>query len=582
MQEEKKERRIQGIAVSPGFALGRVHLAGGAFETPEERAISADEVEREVGELQRALVETRRQIAEMQDRIMDEVGTRDARIFDAHLLVLEDASILDEVVRKVREQRRGAAAVFYEVMSRYMDSLRRIDDSYLSERAVDIQDVAERVVGNLEGRGADISPGWEHILVAHDLTPSDTANMDREKVVAFATEWGSPTSHTAIMARSLGIPAVVGLHGISDTLHSGQQVLLDGYHGLLITDPAPETVEEYRALEAEKATALQDLHELRDKAARTADGEAIVLSANIEFSLETPLVVANGAQGVGLFRTEFMFLNRPGGPPEDEQAAEYRKVVAGVSPGPVIFRTVDIGGDKVDASVEPEPNPFLGWRGIRASLGQEEMFKSQLRAILRASAEGPVGVMFPLISNVAEVRRAKVILARCREELEAEGVPVADRVEVGAMIEIPSAALTADLIAPEVDFFSIGTNDLVQYTIAVDRVNDHVAYLFQPSHPAVLRLIKNVVDAGKMHGCWVGVCGEIASDLTMTPVLIGLGIEELSVGAALVPRVKSAVRHLDAGTCRSWVRDILEMEDPDEIHAACREMAGKHYPELVA
>ena len=405
--------------------------------------------------------------------------------------------------------------------------------------------------------------------------------MDRESVKGFATEWGSQTSHTAIMARSLGIPAVVGLHGITKTLHGWQDALIDGYNGLLIIDPSDQTVEEYKVLEEKKEAVFEELDELRDEEARTQDGDLIVLSANIEFASEVPLVKSTGAEGVGLFRTEFFFLNRPGGAPEEEQAKEYTEVVKGVSPGEVIFRTVDIGGDKVDARLEPEPNPFLGWRGIRASLGQEEIFKRQLRAILRASAAGSVGVMFPLISSVSEVRRAKALLAECRAELEADGIPVAERIEIGVMIEVPSAALTADLIAPEVDFFSIGTNDLVQYTIAVDRINDHVADLFQPTHPAVLRLMKSVVDSGRKHGLWVGVCGEMASDLLMTPVLLGLGMEELSVGAALVPQVKAAVRKLSAAECREWMEKILTMEDPEAIHGECRKMAEKYYPELI-
>ena len=475
--------------------------------------------------------------------------------------------------------------VFQEVATHYADTLSKIDDPYLRERALDIQDVTKRVVRNLLGKAPKsfLALKERHVLVAHNITPSDTATMNRAYVLGLATDLGSRTSHTAIMARSLGIPAVVGLHDATEKLETGQQILLDGYSGLLVLNPTPETLWHYGELEHRKGQVAEQLTGLRETKSMTRDGRHIVLSANVELPEEVESAPRNGAEGIGLYRTEFLYLNRTTLPSEEEQYATYRKVAEQVQPHPLIIRTFDLGGDKVAGSMDggDELNPFLGERAIRFCLENPEMFKAQLRAIIRASAVGNVKIMFPMISGLEELRRALACLEECKAELEREGQDFNRETEVGAMIEIPSAAISADRLAREVDFFSIGTNDLIQYAIAVDRVNERIAHLYEPTHPAVLRLLKMVADAAHAHDIWVGVCGEMAGDLALVPLLLGLGMDELSVGSSLVPRVKRAVQSLTHGDCQKLVEEVMELDTPSAILRRCTEMAQANYGELL-
>ncbi len=422
-----------------------------------------------------------------------------------------------------------------------------------------------------------------HILIAHNLAPSDTAQLDRTLVQAFATDIGSKTSHTAIMARSLNIPAIVGLHDASTQLASGDHVLLDGYNGLIIVNPSDQTLWEYGELEIKKTEVEEKLTQLRETASTTLDGRHVILSANIELPGDMEQVRQNGAEGVGLYRTEFFYLNKSELPTEEEQYNAYRHVAEAAAPHSVIIRTLDLGGDKFMSTLHmpEELNPFLGWRAIRFCLERVDVFKTQLRAILRASAAGNVKIMYPMISGVDELRRANVILEECRAELRAEGVPFSETMEVGAMIEIPSAAISADILSKEVDFFSIGTNDLIQYSIAVDRLNEHIAHLYEPTHPAIIRLIRMTVEAAHARKLWVGVCGEMAGDIVLTPLLLGLGVDELSAGAASVPRVKRAVQSLSSAACCQLVEDIGDLETAEEILAKCDAVARAHYPELL-
>ncbi len=588
-KRRRTERRFDGVAVSPGVVRARVSVVVDRFEPPESRTIGNRTVESELERFEAALRRTRSQILEMQLKITDEVGSRDASIFDAHLLMLEDRTVLDEVVRRLREKPRRIEAVFYDVVKRYMDSLRRIDDPYLKERVVDIEDVARRVIRNLveEERDVEERTGGLQILVAHDLTPSDTATIDRSRVLGFATEVGSQTSHTAIMARSLGIPAVVAIRGICRLLRDGEEIILDGYNGTLIASPSPETGEHYDALAREKASTTAVLEELRDTRCRTADGKDIILSANIELEEELEFVTKTGADGIGLYRTEFLYLREPQLPSEDEQAAVYTRVAQATGDSGVIIRTFDVGGDKLQRGggeevCEVEPNPFLGWRGIRVSLDRRDVFRTQLRAILRASGQGKVGVMFPMVSGVREILEARAVLAECMTELREEGVAFDPDLQTGAMIEVPAAAMIAELIAPHVDFFSIGTNDLIQYTLAVDRINERVANLYEPAHPAVLRLLRRIVEAAKGSGIWSGVCGEMAGDILYTPLMVGLGLDELSVGAGQLLRVKHAIRSLDSVACTQLVEELSGLADPAEIAARCRQMAEQCYPDLLS
>lgn len=579
------EQRFQGLGVSPGLARGRIFAVRPDEEATPDYAITEAEIPGEVARFEAALLVTRAQIVEMQARIAEAIGAKDASIFDAHLLVVEDRTLIDEVLRTLHLRMRNIETVFQMVADRYASLLDQMDDPYLRERALDIHDVTRRVLMNLVGKQ---SPSlseidYPHILLASNLTPSDTALLNRELVLGFATDAGSRTSHTAIMARSLNIPAIVALHDVSSKLESGAEVLLDGFHGLLVLNPSEQTLGEYQELERRKQRIEAGLVTLRETASNTIDGHHVVLSANIELPDDIPMVKRSGAEGIGLYRTEFFYLNKRDFPDEEEQYAAYRHVASEILPHGIIIRTLDLGGDKFldRLNIPAEMNPFLGWRAIRFCLEREDIFKVQLRAILRASALGNVRMMYPLISGIEEVRKANTILAACKAELRSEGKAYDEHMEVGVMIEVPSAALCAGHLAREVDFFSIGTNDLIQYSIAVDRVNERIAHLYEPTHPAILRLIKMVVEAAHQHGIWAGVCGEMASEVALTPLLLGLGVDELSAGAALVPRVKRAVQSLEMSTCRRLAEEALEMDTPGAILARCEMIARQYYPELL-
>ncbi len=578
------ETRFYGVGVSSGIARGKTYVARDDFEEIARRSISAGEIAGEIGRFETALIQTRVQILEMQQRIAEAIGAKDAGIFDAHLLVVEDRTLIDEVLRKLETDLCNVEFVFHEVATHYAETLSKIDDPYLRERALDIQDVTRRVISNLQGKApkAFLGLNEQHVLVAHNITPSDTATMNREQVLGFATDLGSKTSHTAIMARSMGIPAIVGLHDVTEKLESGQEVLLDGYNGLLILNPTPDTLWHYGELKDRQERVTEQLSGLRETKSTTRDGRHIVLSANIELPKDADSARENGAEGIGLYRTEFLYLNRPTLPTEDEQYEIYRRVAESVAPHPLIVRTFDLGGDKIASHLDSddEQNPFMGLRAIRFSLENLDIFKTQLRAILRASTAGNLKIMFPMISGLAELRRARAVLEECREELQKEGLQCSEKTEIGAMIEIPSAAICSEVLAKEVDFFSIGTNDLIQYAVAVDRLNERIAHLYEPTHPAVIRLLKMVADAAHANNIWVGVCGEMAGDLTMVPLLLGLGMDELSVSASLVPRVKRAVQSLSVQECEALVAEALTLEMPNEILARCGEVAQRHYGEL--
>ena len=581
-----KEIRFEGAGVSPGIACGRVHVARDELEDVVRYRIAPSQVADEIARFETALIQTRMQILQMQQRIAESIGAKDAAIFDAHLLVVEDRTLIDEVLRKLETDLCNVEWIFQEVATRYAETLNRIDDPYLRERALDIQDVTKRVIGNLQGKApkAFLALTEPHILVAHNLTPSDTANINRANVLGIATDLGSRTSHTAILARSLNIPAIVGLHDITAKLETGQHVLLDGNDGWLIVDPTPKILAQYAEIESKRAKVTAKLKELRETTSTTRDGRHIVLSANIELPGDVDAVEANGAEGVGLYRTEFLYLNRPSLPTEDEQYEIYRKVAERVRPDPLIIRTFDLGGDKLapgTVDIADELNPFLGWRAIRFCLENIDIFKTQLRAILRASSVGNVKVMFPMISGLDELRRAIAVLDECKVELSSSKIDIAERLEIGAMIEIPSAAICASVLAPEVDFLSIGTNDLIQYALAVDRVNEKIAHLYEPTHPAVLRLLKMIADAAHDHNLWVGVCGEMAGDIALIPLLLGLGMDELSTAAILVPRVKRAVQSLTIPECRELVEETFKLDTASEILARCLELADKRYGDLL-
>ncbi|MEP4076663.1 phosphoenolpyruvate--protein phosphotransferase [Haloferula sp.] len=576
------EITLQGIPVSRGIGIAPIHVAARGFTAPDVYKVS--DVKAEQGRFDEALEKTKLQLAELQQRIEAISGEKDSQIFEAHLMMLEDRAIVDKVNEAIAQRGQNAEYALYAVAQNFLEAMRRVPDPYLRERTADIEDVCQRVLRNFSHEDQrDSAPQEKHILVAYDLSPSDTAAMNRNLLLGFATELGSVNSHTAILARSLGIPAVVGLEGAVLAIKALTPAIIDGYSGKIILDPTEETLRHYSELKEQKDRVRHELEAQRDAAATTSDGRAITLSANIELVEELPLVQNSGAKGVGLYRTEFLLLNGEEILSETQQSETYTRLAKDLAPNPLIIRTLDSGGDKlpIEPLTEPEPNPFLGWRGIRVSLDRPDMFKEQLRSILRASAHGHLAVMFPLVSGIKEVRRGKDMIKECMDELASQDVPFDENLETGVMIEVPSAAVIADLIAPEVDFFSIGTNDLIQYTVAVDRVNHHVANLYRPTHPAVIRLIKQTIDAGTANGIWTGVCGEMAGDITLTPLLLGLGVEELSVGPHQVPRVRRAIRALNHAECSAMAEEALKTSLSLDILDLTSSLASKYYPELL-
>jgi phosphotransferase system enzyme I (PtsI) len=581
----KGEKILRGIAVSDGVCRGKILVLHRARHIIAQREISADEVAGETGRFEKSLVQTRQQILEVQRKVVENLGAKEADIFEAHLLMLEDHALVGEVIRLIKEEKVNAEFAFHTVAERYSEALLAANDEYLRERAADMRDLTSRVLDNLlEVKDTfDLHHLTEPcILISHDLSPSTTAQLNKKLVLGFATDIGGRTSHTAIMARSLGIPAIVGLQTVSQELDSGDYALLDGYNGTIIVNPTDQTLFAYGQLAKIKASLDEKLREIREQPAVTLDGKPIHLSANIEDQNDIEAVIANGAEGVGLFRTEFLFINRDNLPGEEEQYKVYREVAAALKPNPIIIRTLDLGGDKFASHLQlaQEMNPFLGWRAIRFCLAQPELFRAQLRAILRASADGHVKMMYPMISGLDELNQANAIVEKCKTELRAEGKPFDENMPIGAMIEIPSAALIADTLAQRAKFFSIGSNDLIQYTLAADRTNERVSHLYEPTHPAILRLIKTTVDAAHRHGIWTGVCGEIAGDVFLTPLLLGLGVDELSTAPSVVPQVKYIVRRLKMSEAQALAEFALQCESPSEIYRRCQELARASAPSL--
>ena len=584
-QRKTGEKMLRGIPASQGVSRSRVVLLDRTSIDPVKRSITETDSEKEDDRLQSAIAETRRQITTMQDRLREAMGAKEALIFDSHLLVLEDPVLLEEVSRYIREDMVSAEYAFYQASEKYAKALAKVEDTYLSERAADIRDVTQRVLSNLMDRPTNTKLAnltEPCIVAAHDLTPTDTAMLDPAMVLGFLTEVGSRTSHTAILARSLRIPAVIGLGEAIRELHSEQSVLIDGFNGFVIIEPSDQTLFEYGQLVERQTSIEENLEIIHDDAAETRDGQRIVLSANIERVDDIESVRQSGATGVGLFRTEFLFINRSDLPNEEEQFTAYRRVVESLTPDPVIIRTLDLGGDKLlsHVNVAEEMNPFLGWRAIRLCLEEKDLFRTQLRAILRASAFGDLKIMYPMVSGVEELDAANVLLNDCREQLRAEDKAFADDIEIGVMIETPSAAMIADSLARRVQFFSIGTNDLIQYALAVDRLNEKIAHLYEPTHPGILRLIKTTVDAGQSHGIWTGVCGEMAGDLAAVPILLGLGVAELSVTPPMVPRVKMLIRSIEMEQARELATFALKNDSPKEILARAEALTKAAVPDF--
>jgi phosphotransferase system enzyme I (PtsI) len=575
----------KGTAVSPGIAIGPVLLVYADEHIIRKRRIRPEDVAGEITRFEAALLKTRQQIQTIRNQLASSIGEADASIFDAHILLLEDTSLIESVKEQLHSRLVNVDYAYEQVVRNFTRKMRELDDDYFRERAGDFLDVSRRVLRNLQGKVDTEMHSLDSpsIVLAHDLSPSDTAGFDRQLVLGIATEAGSRTSHSAIMARSMNLPAVVGLRDTIGKFEPGVEVLIDGYEGLLIVNPTEQTKYEYGQREKEHHDVDVKLDALRETLPVTVDQRRVIVSANVEILEDLPLIKEHGAEGVGLLRTEYLFLNQDVSPSEDQQVEMYVQMAQASKPHHLIIRTLDVGGDKKRAhlGIEQEVNPFLGYRGIRYSLGRPDIFRTQLRAICRASVEGNVRIMFPMVCDLSELKAARKMLEEVQEELRQNNVPQAQKLEIGIMIEVPSAALTADILAKHVDFFSVGSNDLIQYTLAIDRGNENVAAMYQPAHPAVLRLLQTVVEAAHRNNIWVGVCGEMASDVVMMPALIGLGIDELSAGAASIPRIKRAIQALNYEEARQLVSRCVLNESAEENQRELTETARRLYPEIL-
>ena len=584
-EPDQAESIFRGIGVSPGVCQGPAIVVGPRVLKIPEYRIESHDVAPEVQRFKQALVATREELQKIKQELSQRVEASEAGIFESHMLVLEDQAIIDEVVHLVEKEQINVALALDRTAQKYISALEAVKDDYLRERASDLRDIAFRVHSHLLSDRSDnpLDDLQEpSIIIGHDLSPSMTALFDRETVLGFATDVGSPTSHTTILARSLQLPAVVGLHDASHRLKSGQPLLLDGYGGAVILHPSKQTLYEYGNLQRHHRDFADELTSLRELPGQTLDSETIRLMANIDHPKEVGDVDRFGAEGVGLFRTEYLFLNCTEFPDEERQYQTYRQVAADLERRPLIIRTLDLGTDKMPAALTQfeESNPALGVRAIRFCLQHQDMFKCQLRAILRASVHGQIYLLYPLISSIQELRDANQLLETCRQELQRENLPFDEKIKVGVMIETPAAAMIADALAREVDFFSIGTNDLIQYGAAVDRTNERVAHLYEPTHPGILRLIRHTIQAGRQADIPVGLCGEMAGYPTLVPLLIGLGIRHLSTSAPLIPTVKHLVRKLKLTQAQELAEQALAAQSGGKVMEACREFTARIAPEL--
>lgn len=575
---------VKGIPASPGIAMGKAFLFNTEQLSIPKKTLKPTDIPAEVTRFEDALIKTRAEILDIQRRISEEMGVEHGEIFNAHLLVLEDRMLIEEVIVKLKKEQLNVEQVFSDVLKRYISAFLKMNDEYLRERIADIDDVGKRVLRNLMGKGHETLKDLHEpaIVVSYDLSPSDTASMHKGHVIAFVTDIGGRTSHTAIMARSLEIPAIVGLEVATREIKAGDFLIVDGTHGVIEINPTKEIIRSYEKKKREFDDFETSLLKLKDLPAETIDGRKIELSANIELPDEIPSVKMHGSEGIGLYRTEYFYMNRKGLPTEEEHYEAYKNVAMDMAPYPVVIRTLDLGGDKFLSQLEVphEMNPFMGWRAIRFCLARTDIFKMQLRAILRASCHGKLKIMYPMISGIDELRQANKLLEEVKAELKKQGQRYDEDIEVGSMIEIPSAALTCDILAKESDFFSIGTNDLIQYSIAVDRVNEKIAYLYEPTHPAILRLIKMIIEAGHKENIWVGMCGEMASEPAYALLLLGLGLDEFSTSMIAISEVKKIIRSVKYSDAKEIVEEALGLSTGKEVEDFAKMKLKKLVPGL--
>lgn len=562
---------LKGIAVSPGVAINPAYLLGRQTCAIAPSMADGHDAEHEIRRVTEAIDTAAADIRRLQARLRGTAAERYASIVDAHLAMLTDRRLFEEVSSRISDNGYSAEHAVSRVLGEYARTLSSVEDSYISQRAQDIFDIEQLLINALTGRSPEpLRELTEPVaLIAHDLTPSETISLDRDKVTGFATDSGGATSHTAILAKALGVPAVVGLTSATASASGGDLVIIDGNKGLLVVDPDQATLKRYQASMADIRVMDESLSALKNLPAETTDGRTILLHGNIELPEEIPTAIENGAVGIGLFRTEFLYLKAGREPTEDEQFYAYFHAAEALGDKPLVIRTFDLGGEKaaVDSAYQSERNPSLGARSIRFCFEHPDIFRTQLRAILRAGVHGNVKLLFPMVSSVEEVRRARNFLQECRDELVCEGVPLAETLPVGIMVEVPSVAVAPEFFAPEVDFFSIGTNDLIQYSLAVERVNEHVAPLFTSCHPAILRLLKNVLDTSKRMDISLNLCGEMGADPLFSMLLVGLGFTDLSINPHALPRIKAIIRSFSFHDAREIARKALELPTAGDVKA---------------
>lgn len=560
---------ITGIPASPGIVFGKALVLKEEKIVLDTQKISEDQVEAEVARFYAGREAAVEQLNSIHQRALKSLGEEKAAIFEGHLMILEDEELEEEIIDYLRSNKVNASVAASKIIDQQVEMLSEIDDEYLKERAGDIRDIGNRLIKNILGMHivdlGDITE--ESILVAYDLTPSETAQLNLEKVLGFITDIGGRTSHTSIMARSLELPAIVGTNDVTARVNTGDYLILDAVNNRVYVNPTQAEIDELKTLEAKLAEEKAELAKLKDLPAVTLDDHKVDVVANIGTIRDCEGAHRNGAEGVGLYRTEFLFMDRDQLPSEEEQFIAYKEVVEAMEGRLVVLRTMDIGGDKElpYLNLPKEMNPFLGWRAVRIALDRREILHAQLRAVLRASAFGKLAVMFPMIISVEEIRELKSVLETLKAALRAEGKAFDENIQVGVMVETPSAAVNAKFLAKEVDFFSIGTNDLTQYTLAVDRGNELISHLYNPMSPSVLGLIKQVIDASHAEGKWTGMCGELAGDERATLLLLGMGLDEFSMSAISVPRIKKLIRHVNYQEVKALADEALQKPTATEI-----------------
>ncbi|HTP78893.1 MAG TPA: phosphoenolpyruvate--protein phosphotransferase [Bacteroidota bacterium] len=571
---------LRGIPASPGIAIGAVFIARKHQPHVFERILEAADVEKEIDRLRSAVARSMKEMKKILDFAEHKLGEKQAKIFEAQLMILEDAVLFEAVYKRIRKELKNSEYVVQDEIEKYHRVMLASKDEYARERAGDLEDVRNRILRNLDEQKLVSKFEGPHIVVSHILGAADTMILSRNEVLAYATEAGGATSHMALLARALKIPAVVGIPTVASAAQEEGRIVVDGFNGVIVVNPSPQAVRRYEEKKEEYSEFERRLSSLRDLPAETLDGHRVRLTANIELEQELEFLRVQGADGIGLYRSETLLIGREVFPSEEEQFRVYHTLAEGVYPKSIVIRTFDVGGDKMMMHSVTEKNPFLGWRGIRVMLDKPRIFLDQLRAILRASMRKNVSIMFPMISNIKEVRLAKQLLQEAKDQLRAKKIPFHDELPIGAMIEVPAAAVIADHLARELQFLSIGTNDLIQYLLAVDRTNDIVSEHYQEFHPAVLRFLRRIIERGKLGKAHVGMCGAMAGDPQATMLLLGLGLEEFSVVPAALPEIKKIIRSVHFTEATHLAEKVLKMETEDQIQTYLRKIMKQKFPDI--